>query len=243
MRPLVVLLGLAFVASGEKVLSDLSRGTVRQKSVLLSRESFTTANLLRLGRAELGARRTTFTQVIFYGDGAGAPLPKPSHITYDHWRELYESQANFPNEIAEMIAIGKNAVLRVHEATGRVSRNVIAGKDPLQLESGHDNIELLYFGFTTQSSYIAQRVDVYARTAAPLTAERGVELLRSMETVFPYWEVSLFVQRDPWFVSEPSYPFFNPFVPRLNLPTPEEYQATKTLRCGHLSGSASCVIQ
>lgn len=217
---------------------------MRQKAIAVSSSSFTDAYIERLARAELAARpRVNFTQLYVYGDKGGAPLPKPSHVTYDHWRGLYGSLAQSSNEIAEMVSIGGNAVLRIHDGVGTIHTRVLAGKDPLQIDTERDRFEVLYFAFSTPGLHILQRVDVYIRTDSRLTAESGIELLRRMQPLFPDFEVSIFVRNDPWFIYEPTYPVLNPFLKNERPPTIEEYGNGQTLKCGQTSHSPSCRLE
>jgi hypothetical protein len=241
MRAIFVLLTLAMIVDADTVLRELARTGMRQKAIDVAPESFSESYLERLSRKELArSPRSNFTQILFYGDRGGPPLPKASHDSYEHWRGLYETLARTPNQIAEAISIGKDAVLRVCDGSGRLSRKVLAGRDPLQIDLGSDRFEIVYLAFTAPGSYILQRVDIYVRTTSPLNTETGLELLRKLQPIFPDLEVSLLVRNDAWFISEPSYPFVNPFVAAANPPTAEEYSHSRTLRCGQRSGSPSC---
>jgi hypothetical protein len=209
--------------------------------VVVSKGTFDERNLERLARAELGKRpRRNFTQLVVYGDRGGAPLPKPAHTTYDYWRGLYDSASRGTNQIAEMISIGGNAVLRIHDTSGKVIRRVLAGRDPLKLDVSGQAFEIVYLSFTAPSPYILQRIDVYLSTSGPLSEEAGLRLLQSLQPIFPDLEVALYIRNDSWFIYQPTYPFANPFSEDLNPPSVDEYSKTRTLRCGRWSGVTSC---
>ena len=244
MKLTACLIALAMSSAGDTVLREVNRTGMRQKGITVSAGSFTEAHIDRLARAELATKpHVKFTQLYVYGGKGGAPLPKPSHVTYDHWRGLYGSSAQSPNEIAEIISIGRDAVLRMRDGASKIRRRVLAGRDALQMEIQGDHFEILYFAFSTPGPYILQRADVYIRTDAPLKTETGLELLRSMQPVFPELEVSIFIRNDPWFIYEPTYPFVNPFIENQSPPSAEEYDKGRTLKCGRLSGSPSCRLQ
>ena len=132
-----------------------------------------------------------------------------------------------------MIAVGPDAVLRIHEASGRIRRSIIKGADPLSFDMEGDHFEILYFAFSAPGPYISQRVDVYAQAAVPLTPEKGLKLMRRLEPMLTGFDVTVFVRNDSWFIYEPTYPFLNPFVETGNPPTVEQYRGRMTLRCGH----------
>ncbi len=241
MRTNAALLMFAMVCSGDTVLREVNRTGMRQKAIAVDAASFTEVHIERLARAELMAKpRVNFTQLSVYGEKGGPPLPKPSHTTFDHWQRLFGSLMQSQYQIAEMVSIGSNAVLRIHDSSGTVRRRVLAGSDPLQMEVDGDRFEILYFAFTAPAAYIEQRVDIYIRTDASLKVERGLELLRRLRPIFPDLEVSILVRNDPWFIYEPTYPFVNPFVENAIPPTPQEYSSGATLKCGRTSGSPFC---
>jgi hypothetical protein len=244
MKLIACLLALEMSSAGDTVLREANRAGMRQKGMAVGADSFTETYIERLARAELARKpRVNFIQLYVYGGRGGAPLPKPSHVTYDYWRGLYGSLAQSPNEIAEMISIGSDAVLRMHDDADKIHRRVLAGKDPLQIEVQGDRFEILYFAFSAPGPYILQRADVYIRTDAPLRTDTGLELLRKLQPVFPEFEVSIFIRNDPWFIYEPTYPFVNPFIENPNPPTTEEYGKGQSLKCRRLSGSPSCELE
>ena len=244
MKSTVLLVSLAISCAGDTVLREVNRAGMRQKSVAMDAGSFTLAHVERFSRAELASKpRLNFIQLVMYGDKGGAPLPKPSHLTYEHWRGLHDSLGRSPNEIAEMVAIGNDAVLRMREANGNIRRRVLTGKDPLRIEIDGAHFEIVYVAFTAPSASILQRADVYVKTESELKVEAGLGLLGKLQPVFPDLELFLAIRNDAWFIYEPSYPFSNPFVEERNPPTAEECAKTRTLKCGRWSGAASCRFQ
>ena len=79
-----------------------------------------------------------------FGDQSGAPLPKADHMSYYDWRKVYEVISKTPSDIAEMLSIGNNAVLRVSRKNGTISRRVLQGHDPLQIDVEGQNYEIVY---------------------------------------------------------------------------------------------------
>jgi hypothetical protein len=244
-RWIVCLLASVLALQADTVLGEVTRAGVSQKGVRVTSGSFREGYVVRLAQAELAKKsHPNFVRVDIYGDKGGAPLPKPpGDLTYGYWRRLYEAQRGLQNELAEMISIGTNAVLRMRDAGGKVSRRVLAGRDPLQLEVQGDRLEIVYFGFSAPGPYILQCVDVYIRTDASLRTEVGLELLGALRPIFPDLEVSVSLRNDAWFILEPSYPFYNPLIEDQQPPTEEEYRKNRTLRCGYWTGSASCRLR
>lgn len=244
MRLTIWALVCVLLLRADVVLQELVRSGMKQKSVVVAPGTFSESYAEQLARAELAKKpRVNFTQLYVYGQKGGAPLPKFPHITYEHWRTLYDSQVSAPNELAEMISIGSDAVLRVRDGGGNVSRRVLAGKDPLQIEVQGYRFEIVYLAFSAPAPSVLQRVDIYIRTPAPLGSGAGMDLLRVLRPIFPDLDVTVYVRNDAWFIYEPSYPFLNPLIENSSPPGPEQYNKTQTLRCGNWSGSTSCRLQ
>lgn len=242
MKLMVGILMLVAAANADTLLGELSRDGMRRKYIKTAGGSFTVSHVERLCRAELKRKpKPNFIMLHVYGETGGDPLPQPAHgRTYDYWRGIYD-QTPKVNEIAEMIAIGSNAVVRMREASGRVVRRVLSGQDPLQIDVRGEQYEILHIGFTNPSPYILQRADVFIQTGAFLQKEMGLELLRILKPVFADIEVSVYIRNDPWFINASNYPFFNPLIGDRTPPSQEEYRATPTLSCGYWTGLPTCL--
>src|ERR1700722_1461283 len=137
MRFSFVILLLVAALRGDDVVRELSRPGMQQKAIRVGQGPFTISHVEALARAELARKpRAHFTQLLIYGQKGGAPLPKPDHVSYDYWRGQHDSLEKLPNEIAEMVSIGDNAVLRMHDSSGQVLRKVLSGEDPLRVDIG-----------------------------------------------------------------------------------------------------------
>ena len=134
-------------------------------------------------------------------------------------------------------------MLRVHGASGGVTREVLTGSDPLIFDTGGERYEVLYFAFSAPGPYILQKVDVFVETTATLSRDSGMKLLQRFIPVFPELKVNAYVRNDPWFIFEPNYPFLNPFVETATPPAFDQYERAKTLRCISWPGPPSCTLQ
>ena len=217
---------------------------MKLKAFDLRSTPFNERQVQAIARAELArAPRADFTHLWFYGPKETAPLPQPDHVSYESWRRMYNLVSQSTNEIAEVISIKGNAIMRMHKADGAVVNSILAGKNPLELPVGNDQYNIVYFAFGSAGRFAAQNVDIYIKTTAALDPSIGLILLRKLEPLFPALQVSVAIRRDAWFIFQPGYPFLNPFAEDLNPPTADEYKRTQILVCGHWTGSASCTIQ
>ena len=237
------MLASAMLLGGDSVLRDQGRPGVKIKSIAISPNLFNEMHLEQVCRSELSkSPRSGFMQILLLGDRGGSPLPKSGHFDFKMWRRMHDEAVNMPNEFAEMISINGEAVLRMRDGSGKVTKKVLTEHDPLKVVIAGDMFEIIYLGFSAPAPFTLQRVDAYVRTSASLKPESGLDLLRKLDQVFPGYEVSVFVRDDPWFIYQPSYPFFNPFVEEPTPPTDPDHLAP-TLQCGHWSGAPSCKIE
>lgn len=241
MRALGCLLLIAAALGADVVYRESVSAGVRLKSIGLTPGSFSEGYVERLALRELaGGPRSRFVKIDIYGQG-GTPLPIPPHVSYESWRQMHDLARQTPNEVAEVISIEGNAVLRMRDATGSLTRRVLVGRDPLQREVLGQHVEVVYIVFSNGfRGDMARSVGVYALMPGPLTEQVGLELLGQLDRLFTGLQVSVVIRNDSWFIYSAGYPFLNPFVNDGVPPSDVEYDQTKTLVCGHWTGTSSC---
>ncbi len=222
------MLGASLAA--DTIISDEVRFGIKLKTAKLSPATpFTLVELERLSRLELSrAKSQRVAHSRFYGSNGGEQCPKLDHITERDWRDLYERTSRLPNEIAELISIDGNAVLRFRNASGQVEKRILSGRDPLVQTIRGKTFEVIYL-----AEWLGRydgTVRLYIRTAAPVSVEDGTELLARMQNVFPKpLSVQLYIRNDEWFMQESYYPYSNPFI--TNGPPPSGQDYGRTLYC------------
>lgn len=215
-----------------------ARKFTRVKGADFSREQ-----LIRLARQALKGSSGSFVQVNLFGEGGGPPLAKPSHFDYEHWREMYEIAASQKMQVAEAVSIGRNAVLRIHQSDGSISKEILCGRDPLQLTLTGKEFEIVYFGFSGPSRLgLQESVVVFVRAHSPVDSSAGVELFKRLEPLFPGFGVRVEIRSDAWFVYQQRYPFFNPFNEDRNVPSQREYESSPTMICTGAAGVPRCEV-
>jgi hypothetical protein len=174
------------------------------------------------------------------GAKGGLPLPKATTYSFASWLRLYNPPS--PNEIAEMIANGENAVLRVRDLSGKLTERVLSGNNPLSIAAGGETFQIVHLSIGVAIAYGAD-VRVFLRTAAPLRTQSGEELMRALQPSFPNFRISVSVQTDPWFIGEDDYPILNHFVEHERPPTFEEYHQMRTLNCSYAGELPTCTLK
>jgi len=241
----VPLLLLAAALYAQTVLTNREFGRVKFKTVRIA-GPFSVQDLERPCRRELkNAQSAKIFRLLILGELGGLPLPKPlSAYKYQYWLDFYEKSRRLPNELAELVAVGNNAVLRVRDRTGAVSKRVLMGRDPLRFEILGQGFEVLHMEFIdTSPSSRQQRVNIYLRTKAELKQQYGLRVLALIRNWFEELEVYAYIRNDGWFIYESGYPFANPFEENGEPILEVDHQETRTLRCGPWAAEASCLLE
>jgi len=68
-----------------------------------------------------------------------------SHAGYDWWWFNFQSVTQHP--VGRVTALGRNAVAEFRDTHGTVSRKVLAGSDPLSIETANGHFRLLHISF------------------------------------------------------------------------------------------------
>ena len=231
----VILAGLLWIAA-------FAEGTAR-KFISMKGGDFSRERLVRLARQALRGRSRSLVQVTFFGEGGGPPLPKPSHFDFERWRAMFEMVAQKRMQIAEAISVNGNAVMRIHQADGSVTREILSGRDPLKLTLGGREFEIVYLGFSGPSRFgLQESVFVFVRSSSPLDLTLGPALFNRIEPLFPGLGVVVEIRNDAWFVYQQRYPFFNPFNPDRDIPSQHEYEGSQTMRCTGGTAGPHCEL-
>jgi hypothetical protein len=246
MKTFTLLCLISTVLCADTRLEDSERGDLRKVVIRISEGAFTLEHLEELAQIELTrAPRVSLTSLTMIGSQAGFPLPKPDHYGFQTWLNIYNIKSE-PNEIAEMVAIGQDAVLRVSDRNGTLTERILSGKNPLRIAVEGRDFQIVYVATDIPvGKYVRYREDIrfFIRTVSPLRVDTEEELFRMLQVVLPNVRVIMNVQNDGLFIDSPDYPFLNPFVRIERPPTREEYLRTKTLRCDNAIGPPWCKIQ
>lgn len=223
----ILMLILAGTASADRVLVEHRWPSLREITIQVESAKFTPEYLMRICRTQLKTKPIEpFLRVEIFGDEGGSLLPKPSHFIFQSWLGLRRYKLG---PYAELLAINGNAVLRMRDPEGMVSSRVIAGRNPLQISIGVYHYEIVHFDLR---DWPGPKVEVYARTEAPLAPDPGIALLRALKPLFARCRsLSLYLRNDAWFVHEPNFPYLYPFESNEPRPIEEEYRKTLTLTC------------
>ena len=162
----------------------------------------------------------------------GPPLPKPSHYDFDQWCRMYEMAASEKAQVAEAISVAGNAVLRIRQADGSISRQVLSGEDPLKVTLPGNTFEIVHFDLTGPSRLgLQEAVFVFVRAHSSFDVTEGAALFKKLAPLFPGFGVAVEIRNDAWFVYQQRYPFYNPFNEDRSTPSQQEYERSPTMKC------------
>ena len=166
-----------------------------------------------------------------------------SHAGYEWWRYGFEKRR--PGPFARLCVLGSGAILEHRDADGNVSRNVLAGSDPLEIRTDLGTFHVLHFSYRQIPLADAKgldhdRIHVFARSDQALCSEAGLALLARLHQLIPLKEILLYIRTDTWFLDASGYPLVYPFQTEQSPPSKEEFLRSLTLICGGSDGGYSC---
>jgi len=162
-----------------------------------------------------------------------------SHAGYDWWWMNFQRATPYP--VGRIVALGRNAVAEFRDGHGTVTRNVLAGSDPLDVETPNGQFSLLHFTFRSiplareKGWPVPESLDVFAKTDRPLDPASGKALVGVLHGLLPFREITLLVRNDTWFLDVSGYPLEYPFQAKHAPPTKDEFVESPTLLCGGLT--------
>jgi hypothetical protein len=185
-------------------------------------------------------RGRDFVHVEIYSE-EGYPPPHYlmlSHAGYDWWRLNFQRAIPYPT--GRITALGRNAIAEFRDTHGTVTRNVLAGSDPLNVETAGAEFRLLHFTFRTiplarEKGLARDSLDIFAETSHSLDPAAGKALLGQMHRAIPLREITLLIRNDTWFLDESGYPVEYPFQAKQDPPTKDAFVKSVTLACGGLA--------
>jgi hypothetical protein len=146
----------------------------------------------------------------------------------------------------QLVAIGHDVVIETVDGS-KVSRIVLAGKDPMLFEVADRKCQILELHWTRplgelrKGEGVPLNVDVPIRADSLPTKVQAVMITREIQRRLNYYDVLVDIRTDAWFVEAYWYPLWFPFDPDQRPPTSEqEYLAGGHMSCGMLGTEISC---
>jgi hypothetical protein len=187
---------------------------------VVGEEAFNLPRLAKIARTHLPVKRGEWMRLtLFATEPSPFFLQQSSAESWAAWYKAWRSAASIRWRVAEMIAIGDDAVLRIR-AGRATSRVVVGGRDPLLIEVSGRRYEILHISG-------AKRTTVYMRGPQPFPCDDLHRILRGRIDS----PVIVKVRSDPWFVADPGFPAFYWFQ-SLAPPSKEGVESAPQSTCG-----------
>ncbi len=164
-------------------------------------------------------------------------------VSYSDWENMYYSRRGHDTlQMSELIAIGKNVVIRTADR-GRVSRVVLRGVDPTLMEIRGNRCELLKLSFHRLPRPLHADglnpvvVKLNVRTDSFPTDSDAEEITRVIRKSLGQAAVNVAIRSDTWFIEDESFPPWYPFGRDTAPSSVEEYRSHGEIGCsGDVSG-------
>lgn len=159
---------------------------------------------------------------------------------YDWWLKLYNQFGRDMLPMAEIAGYGDNAVLRLRDASGKLSEAVLSGRNFLHVTLGGLRFEILKLAFDPPAP-VDERgtgnravVRVYARFSQVEQATRPGSLEsfgKYAQGLFGQEQTVVALRRDAFFITDNRFPIVYRFDELSRPPSREEYDRSSTVYC------------
>jgi hypothetical protein len=162
-----------------------------------------------------------------------------SDYPYDLWRRRLEYALQIRGPLAELLVTDRGGLLRFRPAAvDKITRTVLWGSDPLQLEP-NPSVDILWVTFPDRRR-MGRHVQIYTR----LEQDESEAALRSITAgvakLIGVQEVLVTYRRDSWFIYSEAFPFFYPFIGVLTVPSEAAIIQSPTILCNFGSKGTAC---
>lgn len=226
----------------ETVVDNRWDGRVLQQKVVVSPSEFNVAWLQRLF-GEIQARNSPLPLVkveVFTSRKADSGDFKGGcELTYGPWRDLFDKyKANVPAS-AQFISIGGNSAMKVRDEAGRIYTAVLSGKDPAVLTVGGATLHLADVISRTiigRDGRPTLTSDFYYWSSDGYTESTALAAWRELTRSTGLRNVTVYIERWPWFILAGGFPVFYPYAPSNEVPSEEQYVLSRRVWCGSQYG-------
>jgi hypothetical protein len=245
MRRRIIALAVSLVFAAPVARAEAASETLSREEVLVAPAEFNEPAITRICFERLGRLRPQLLDVWFFRSDADSQIYRTgtlsAHPTYDTWRRAFERIRVATIPVAEMVSVGDSAVLLFRGPDQQVSRRVLRGADPTEIDLPEGAVHITHLGLmATRARSAEYRVQVFGWTDARLTAQFGAEVFTVLVRQLGSNRIDLSLRADPWFIDDPAYPVW-PLV-NVGPPMREEFITSPTLTCGRGQKDVRCEL-
>ena len=150
---------------------------------------------------------------------------------YTGWLTKFHSAMTDTGCLAEVLRIGRCAVLRVRDFQGNLMTRHLGPCSPFAIVSTDSHIEILYLTLDRLKYSKSVTPHFYVRSDSPVTQELGRVLAARTMQQFALSRLKLSLRSDEWFVFEERFPLFYPFTAIRSPPSREYLNNHPTVTC------------
>jgi len=167
-------------------------------------------------------------------------------LNYEVWRNMFSDYEKRIPPMAEILAIGKNAAMRIRDEQGNVSTKVLQGSDPYVFHACGEDLSLIHLGMheplrppNYEKSYVSLHFFFVVTVQPDEKLTRCV--VKEVRRLSNISDVNVNIRTDPWFIDESLFPVISPFLSEIRPPSKDEYESAPQWHCGvAYDGKVSC---
>ena len=243
---------------GSEVLWELETPQIRSTVVVTSPESFAvdSVRVVAVDYLKSNADKSYLQLDILTAANdqrllglMGSQKPRP--MSYSTWEDAFRRSMNNRNAAAELIRVGTDAVLRICDANGAISKIVLLGGDPLLRHFNGFPVEIVKIALRTERYQVRRNfgfddwdVEVFAEGDGELTLGTSEFVAKALEKWLGLGKIFLHLRNDDLFAGEARFPVRHLFLRADRwavLPIREDYDKSYTYSCKRdSSGLLAC---
>lgn len=195
LRPLLFLL-LADVGASGEILWSYSANSGLSRGILVPVDDFGGKQLIGMARQALRSQTTPFLHLAaLTSHRQRTSFVNISDLSFDFWRQRCDSAVNTPTQVAELISIGTDAVLRIRDAMN-IRYIQLEGSNPLEYKNDDSDFRIVFITMTSDPLF---RFVVYAKAKSGFNVKAAEEFVGDLRSKLHDDSVYLVLRRDPWF--------------------------------------------
>jgi hypothetical protein len=228
----------------DEIVGDLSDDTSVIQVRVLPISKFNRADIKELAGRFLGSasKGRNLAVLSMFADRNVAALETgvSCESGYPQWRAYYHNPPKDALAAADVISIGKDAVVRLRTPDGTIVRDVIRGTDPTQFSVDGATFEILQVSGRVRSRFegcgVPGSIDpvIYLKTSSNLTEELCQRATSLLTVRLDKKQIWTHFRNDHWFLCG-QFPIWYPYSAPAQPPSEKAYYALPDFSC-----SVSC---
>jgi len=170
-------------------------------------------------------------------------------VSYEVWKELYESCKDRIPPSAELLMLNGNSAVRMRQRDGHVVVTVLRGSNPFYVHIPAGDFYLVHLtsraGQSTPSapdslSREPKKLTVYLTGSSPINVRTGEIIAKLLRSQIGVEELSVRISSNPWFVEDSDFPIVPTYIENAVPPKELQFRRLQQIYCEESESESNC---